>query len=98
MSGGVAAIISNQKASYHLTSFSWKPAQVLTLDHGIKLSVREAINFGLNKLNFENIRENQRKEVEAYLTGRDVFDDFAHRIGKKSNLSYCAVCDRFLQT
>ena len=66
MSGGVAAIISNQKPSYHLTSFSWKPAQVLTVDHGIKMNVREAIlNFGLNKLNFENIRENQRKVVEA---------------------------------
>ena len=32
MSGGVAAIISNEKPSYHLTSFSWKPAQVITLD------------------------------------------------------------------
>ena len=72
MSGGVAAIISNQKPSYHLTSFSWKPAQVLTVDHGIKMNVREAINLGLNKLNFENIRENQRKVVEAYLSGRDV--------------------------
>ena len=72
MSGGVAAIISNQKPSYHLTSFSWKPAQVITLDHGIKMNVREAKNFGLNKLNFENIRENQRKVVEAYLSGRDV--------------------------
>ena len=29
-------------------------------------------NFGLNNLNFENIRENQRKVVEAYLSGRDV--------------------------
>ena len=71
MSGGVAAIISNQKPSYHLTSFSWKPAQVLTVDHGIKMNVREAINFGLNKLNFEKIRENQRKVVGAYLNGRD---------------------------
>ena len=36
------------------------------------MNVREAINFGLNKLNFENIRENQRKVVESYLSGRDV--------------------------
>ena len=72
MSGGVAANVSNQKPSHHLTSFSWKPAQVLTVDHGIKMNVREAINFGLNKLNFENVRENQRKVVEAYLSGRDV--------------------------
>ena len=72
MSGGVTAIISNQKPSYHLTSFSWKPAQVLTIDHRIKMNVRQVINFGLNKLNFENIRENQRKVVKAYLTGRDV--------------------------
>ena len=36
------------------------------------MNVREAINFGLNKLNFENIRENQRNVVEAYLSGRDV--------------------------
>ena len=72
VSGAEAAIISNQKPSYHLTSFSWKPAQALTLDNGIKMNVREAINFGLNKLNFENIGENQRKVVEAYLSGRDV--------------------------
>ena len=72
MSGCVAAIISNQKPSYHLTSFSWKPAQVLTLDHGIKINVREAINFGLNKLNFENTREDQGEVVEAYLSGRDI--------------------------
>ena len=36
------------------------------------MNVREAINFGINKLNFENIRENQRKVVLAYLSGRDV--------------------------
>ena len=36
------------------------------------MNVREAINFGLNKLNFEDIRENQSKVVEAYLSGRDV--------------------------
>ena len=36
------------------------------------MNVREAINFGLNKLNFENIRENQRKVVEVYLSVRDV--------------------------
>ena len=36
------------------------------------MNVREAINFGLNKLNFENIRENQRKMVEVCLSGRAV--------------------------
>ena len=36
------------------------------------MNVREAINFGLNKLDFENISENQRKVVEAYLSCRDV--------------------------
>ena len=36
------------------------------------MNVREAKNLRLNKLNFENIRENQRKVVEAYLSGRDV--------------------------
>ena len=35
------------------------------------MNVREAKNFGLNNLNFENIRENQRKVVEAYLSSRD---------------------------
>ena len=45
---------------------------MLTLDHGLKMKVREAINFRLNKLNFEDIRENQMKVVEAYLCGRDV--------------------------
>ena len=95
----VAAIISNRKPSYHLTSFSWKPAQVLTLDHGIKMNVREAINFGLKKVNFENIRENQRNVVEAYLSGRDVLMiSPIDKIRKKSYLAYRAVCDRFLQT
>ena len=36
------------------------------------MNVREAINFGLNKLNFKDIRENQRKVVEAYHNDRDV--------------------------
>ena len=36
------------------------------------MNAREAINFGLNKLNFEDISENQCKAVEAYLSGRDV--------------------------
>ena len=36
------------------------------------MKVREAINFGLNKLNFDDIRKNQRTVVEAYLSGRDV--------------------------
>ena len=31
-----------------------------------------AIEFGLNKLGFKSIRENQRKVIEAYLVGRDV--------------------------
>ena len=35
------------------------------------MNVREAINFGLNRLNFEDIRENQSNVVEAYLSGRD---------------------------
>ena len=87
MSGGVAAVISNQKPSYHLTSFSWKPAQVLILDHGIKMNVQEAMNFGLNKLNFENIRENQRKVVEAYLSGRDVL--MISPTGSGKSLTFC---------
>jgi len=33
--------------------------------------VREAINVGLTKLGFKEIRENQRKVVEAYVGGRD---------------------------
>ena len=31
-----------------------------------------AIEFGLNKLGFKSVRENQRKVIEAYLAGRDV--------------------------
>ena len=34
--------------------------------------MREAINVGLTKLGFKEIRENQRKVVEAYVGGRDV--------------------------
>ena len=36
------------------------------------MNVREAVNFGLNKVNLEDFRENQSKVVEAYLSGRDV--------------------------
>ena len=35
------------------------------------MNVLEVINFGLNKLNFEDIRESQRKVVEDYLSGQD---------------------------
>ena len=63
------------------------------------MNVREAINFGLNKVNFENIRENQRNVVEAYLSGRDVLMiSPIDKMRKKSYLAYRAVCDRFLQT
>ena len=34
--------------------------------------MRKAINAGLTKLGFEEIQENQRKVVEAYVSGRDV--------------------------
>ena len=34
--------------------------------------MREAINVGLTKLGFKEIREHQRKVVEAYVGGRDV--------------------------
>ena len=34
--------------------------------------MREVINVGLTKLGFKEIRENQRKVVEAYVGGRDV--------------------------
>lgn len=73
MSGGVVAIIPNQKPLLSLTSFSWKLDLLLKCLYGIKMNVQEAIKFGLNRLNFEDIRENQRKVVEAYLSGRDVF-------------------------
>ena len=32
------------------------------------MNVREALNVGLTKLGFKEIRENQRKVVEAYVT------------------------------
>ena len=34
--------------------------------------MRKAQNAGLTKLGFKEIRENQRKVVEAYVSGRDV--------------------------
>ena len=36
------------------------------------MSVREAVNFGLKELGLNYISENQRKVVEAYVSGRDV--------------------------
>ena len=37
-----------------------------------KMNVREATNAGVAKLGFKEIRENQRRIVEAYVGGRDV--------------------------
>ena len=39
--------------------------------------------FRVDKLNFENIRENQRKVVEAYLSGRDVLITFRRQDREK---------------
>ena len=35
-------------------------------------SIKDAISYGLRKLGFDQIKENQRQVVEAYLAGRDV--------------------------
>ena len=40
---------------------------------GSKMSVREAVNFGLKKLGLNDIEENQRKVVEAYVSGRQTW-------------------------
>ena len=36
-------------------------------------NVEDALDFGLRKLGYSQLREGQRKVVEAYLSGRDVF-------------------------
>ena len=36
------------------------------------MSIREAVNFGLKKFGLNDARENQRKVVEAYVSGQDV--------------------------
>ena len=36
-------------------------------------SVSDAIKHGMNKLGYQNIRENQRHAVEAYFAGKNVF-------------------------
>lgn len=36
-------------------------------------SIKDAINYGLSKIGFTEIREHQRQVVEAYLSGKDVF-------------------------
>ena len=36
-------------------------------------NVGDALDFGLQKLGYSQLREGQRKVVEAYLSGRDVF-------------------------
>ena len=36
---------------------------------GSKMSILEAVNFGLKKLGLNDIRQNQRKVVEAYVSG-----------------------------
>ena len=52
--------------------------------------MREAINVGLTKLGFKEIRENQRKVVEAYV-GTD-------RLREKSDVSHRSICIGFFQT
>ena len=37
------------------------------------MSTKEAINFGLQKFSFIEIRDNQRKVEETYLSDRDVW-------------------------
>jgi len=46
------------------------------------MNVREAINAGLAKLGIKEIRENQRKVVEAYVGGRDALMVAPARSGK----------------
>ena len=36
-------------------------------------SVSDAIKHGMNKLGYQNIRENQRHAIEAYFAGKEVF-------------------------
>ena len=36
------------------------------------VSIKDAISYGLRKLGFDQIKENQRQVVETYLAGRDV--------------------------
>ena len=76
--GGVAALMSNQRALSCVTSFSGNLILSLLVHargeelRGSKMSLRETVNFGLKKLGLNDIRENQRKVVEAYVCGRDV--------------------------
>ena len=36
-------------------------------------SVGDAIKHGMNKLGYQNIRDNQRHAIEAYFAGKDVY-------------------------
>ena len=51
--------------------------------------MREAINVGLTKLGFKEIRENQQKVVEAYVGGRDVLMVAPTGSGKSLTFHIC---------
>ena len=36
-------------------------------------SIKDAIAYGLRKANYKEVREHQRKAIEGYCSGRDVF-------------------------
>ena len=67
------------------------------LTHVVKMNVQEAINFGSNKLDFADIRENQKKGSRSLPQWSRRIDDLADRIEKKPYLLYSGVCDRFRQ-
>ena len=62
------------------------------------MSTKEAINFGLRKFSFNEIRDSQREVVEAYLSDRDVWMIVPTSSGKVSFFDHLNLCLAFLLT
>ena len=61
-------------------------------------NTKEAINFGLLKFSLDEIRDNQRKVVEACLSDRDVWMIAPTSSGNVSFFDHLNLCLAFLAT
>ena len=60
-----------------------------------ELKKEGVILYGLGKLNYSELRFNQRKVVEGYASGKDVFSYSPTGSGKSLTFELACLCDKF---